>query len=234
MGQEGTVGGRPFPAALQEVPWGGTASIHKDYVQEVWGGGGVPSAALSAKKKKKGGRTSSWEGRTPGGAQRPALAAGGGGGGIVWGCSLRGWPPGRAPWGSFRQFRVDGQHAVGRPVRLPEVAVQLLQLWAQRELHGQVHAQSLQPLLQPAEGRPGGTEQERETEREPKGSHSGTHTPSPASSLWLQLVRRGRLPLCLEPCLCRAHDPVLKGTLLRCLCGSPFETIAGKSNRPFC
>lgn len=57
--------------------------------------------------------------------------------------------------GSVRDLRVGGQPALATPVGLPEAPVQLLQLWAQRQVAGQVHAEGLQPLFQLHEGGPG-------------------------------------------------------------------------------
>lgn len=58
--------------------------------------------------------------------------------------------------GSVGDLGVRGQAALATPVGLPEALVQLLQLRAQRQVAGQVHAEGLQPLLQLPEGGPGG------------------------------------------------------------------------------
>lgn len=46
------------------------------------------------------------------------------------------------------------QSAFTTPIGLPEAPVQLLQLWAQWHVAGQVHAEGFQPLLQLQEGGP--------------------------------------------------------------------------------
>lgn len=59
--------------------------------------------------------------------------------------------------GSVRDLGVGRQSAFAAPVSLPEAPVQLLQLWAQWQVAGQVHAEGLQPLLQLHEGGPEAT-----------------------------------------------------------------------------
>lgn len=56
--------------------------------------------------------------------------------------------------GSVRDLGVGRQSTFAAPVSLPEAPVQLLQLWAQREVASQVHAEGLQPLLQLHKGGP--------------------------------------------------------------------------------
>lgn len=60
---------------------------------------------------------------------------------------------------SFGHFGMHRQPPVNLPVRLPKGSIQLFQLRAQGQLHGKVHAQGFQPLLQPAEGGSGGKEE---------------------------------------------------------------------------
>lgn len=59
--------------------------------------------------------------------------------------------------GSVGDLGVGRQSTFASPVSLPEAPVQLLQLWAQWQVAGQVHAESLQPLLQLHKGGPGET-----------------------------------------------------------------------------
>lgn len=82
--------------------------------------------------------------------------------------------------GSVRDLGVGRQSTFAAPVGLPEAPVQLLQLWAQWEVAGQVHAEGLQPLLQLHKGGPEAT---RGTDRE--------------GGFWLC---RGRLTLKAAPC----------------------------------
>lgn len=77
-------------------------------------------------------------------------------GGIWWGWIPWRWGQGRLSGsGSVGDLRVGRQSALAAPVGLPETPVQLLQLRAQWQVAGQVHAEGLQPVFQFHEGRPG-------------------------------------------------------------------------------
>lgn len=92
--------------------------------------------------------------------------------------------------GSVRDLGVSRQPTLAAPVGLPEAPVQLLQLWAQRQVAGHVHAEGLQPLLQLHEGG------SRVTGGQDSGfpaARGGGDWPHPLGLLWLS--PRPHLPL---------------------------------------